>query len=133
MQYCMGAFEKRTSSRNLLLTIEAMNDSLHIYDDGRAILRLGSRSVNLGRQIGRYALRRLYLGSWGELSDAAGVIRSLASELERCRRCQRVDCGSPIPAERQLKAFDRDTPAKWCSIRCQRTESTRRYLARRRR
>ena len=127
----MGARGKLISDQDVLVAIEATIGSLHIYDDGRANFCFEGRSMTLGREIGRYALRRLYLGHWGACERAA--IQELALALERCSRCQRSDCAALIPEERRRKAFDRDTPAKWCSVRCQRTEATRRYLARRKR
>lgn len=110
-----------------LVAINARNGSLYVRGDGQGRLTIGGANISFGRDVGRYVLRRLYLQQW---SKGPGAVRALAAEIERCRLCHRFDCGIPIPALRQQQAFERDHPAKWCSIRCQRTEATRRYRQR---
>ena len=125
----MNAHLNPSDAEAPLVAIDTAGGTLRILRDGCGTLSLDDRVIRFGREIGRYALRRIYLGTWGLAADGR-IVRRMAAELERCARCRRADCLAPIPENRRLKAFDRDMPAKWCSIRCQRTEAARRYRKR---
>ena len=122
---------KPHSSFEPLVALESPRASLCIWEDGRGELTLDGREESFGREIGRYALRRLYLGDW-DASSEGGAVGQMLMVLDGCMRCRRLDCRAPIPERRRLMGFDRDHPTKWCSTRCQCTEATRRYLQRKR-
>lgn len=124
----MEPTQSRPNSDILFAAKDAIG-GLEIRADGRGTLTYKGEVVELSREIGRFTLRRVYLGDWvGE--GRSSVISLLVGQLQRSQICHRPDCVAPIPRRRQLMAFDRDQPAKYCSVRCQRTEASRRFVQR---
>jgi hypothetical protein len=122
----MSQHAKPPLKPEILVDIKAPDASLRILSDGCGTLSLDGTDLAFGREIGRYALRRLYLGTWGNDHDSR-TIRKMSSEILGCLRCRRPDCKQPIPEQRRLNGFERDVPPKYCSTRCQSTEGTRRW------
>jgi hypothetical protein len=124
------AAKQSQRQQKLLVDIRTSGAVLAISETGHGVVTLDGRSITFGREIGRYALRRLYLGTWG-VRLGAHTVRQMVNALDECRRCKRTDCNALVPEGRRLVAFDHDQPVRYCSNRCQRTEATRRYRLRR--
>jgi hypothetical protein len=122
----MGDSAKPQPKRGLLVEIEAPGERLRIWDDGCGTLSRGGTDVAFGREFGRYALRQLYLGTWGN-DHKSRLIRMISDALLGHQKCIRFDCKKPIPERRRLNGFQRDVTVKYCSKTCQCTEATRRW------
>lgn len=131
MTHSMNRRSDAVPELELLVAIDAAEASLRIWGDGSGTILLNGTEVAFGREIGRFALRRLYLGAWGGETRGLRTIEMMSDELDGCQTCSRSDCRKPIPESRRLNAFERGTPAKYCSKTCQCTEATRRWRNRR--
>ena len=126
----LTAYKDATLAPTVVLNVDVRKASLCVRDDGTGVLSYEGMTFAFSREYGRFALRRYF-----EVSDSAppeDLLHFLWTVFRDEVRCHRLDCSELIPRLRRLAAVDRDQPARFCSIRCQRTEATRRYNAKKR-
>lgn len=80
-------------------------------------------------EMARYVLRKVYDVREGR-SVANDWRKTLYAELSLQKRCLLIDCASPIDTQRLISGMAKDTPVKFCSLRCERTETRKRYYLR---
>jgi len=80
-------------------------------------------------EMARYVLRTVYDVREGR-SVANDWRKTLYAELLLQKRCLRKDCASPIDTQRLISGLAKDAPVKFCSLRCETTETRKRYRLR---
>ncbi len=115
-------------SRDTLILVDFGNPQRRviIYSDGSGLLQSTGSNLDLPRQVGRFVLRRIYECRKND-GEPSRILGAIFAKIDPEKACGRDDCPRAIPPIRLLRALDRDQPAKWCSLTCQRTMTQRRH------
>ena len=115
-----------TPSLAPLLVANIPTHRIFVAADGTGTFHHPAGDVRLGRTEGLFALRLFYRSR----IDGAAVdepFQRLADILRPNQRCARPDCSNLVPVDKRIRALESHCEAKWCSLRCYKTEVARRY------